>query len=83
MRFKTKEQVITKCKSCKTENLVKQKCQVISDENVDEFVEVEALVCMNCGTIHDPEGNWHQVKVKNSGYTKTSVLKADNVNEWN
>ena len=83
--MRVKEKVITKCVSCKTENLVKQKTEVISDQNIDEFEIIDALVCTNCGTIHDPEGKSHQInfKANKMGFTKTSALNVDSVDNWN
>lgn len=82
--MKVQSLVITECKSCKCKELNQQKSEVISDENVDEFVELDTLVCPNCGTIHDPEGKWtqHNFKINELGYSKTLSI-SDNVEKWN
>jgi len=79
-----KIKVITECKSCKCKNLVQQKNDIISEEDIESFVELDTLVCTNCGTIHDPEGKWtqHNFKINKLGYSKTLTI-SDNVKNWN
>lgn len=67
--MKTETLKLVTCKTCKTENLVNKNEDVISDSDIDQIENIETLVCLNCGTIYDIEGQWFQknLNVKTMG----------------
>ena len=77
---KTEELVITKCKNCKSENLVEKTDDVISDKDVNKFEKVNGLYCTSCGTFHGEDFVQHKFKIGKFGFKKTLEINAKNLN---
>ncbi|MFW6009432.1 MAG: hypothetical protein ACOCP8_09235 [archaeon] len=83
--MKVNEIVITECKSCKSTKLNEKNVEIIDENDIEKFVDISALVCKNCGTIHDKNGEWkqHNFKINEFGYRKTNDLDSSKIENWN